>query len=588
MMERKLLLSGIIVSLFLGIMVFIDSEILPRFEIERPLSTSGNFYDGDFVLSEAPGFHDEEFYLTVSIPSIPRATIYWTIDGTEPQPGEANFITRGERDIQVSGRLDGSSQIFVADRTTDWRNAILMYHSEEWFWDREDRPREGISPVDDIDILQGTAFRFRGFIRGVPVTDTITATYIVESDAVTRFNGMPIVAITAPYEDFLALYGNTCRTNMYRRVFNYEYFSYSENIYMRRFSMLGSSNLGGGYSRSNEQRTINVNFSRGELNGVIMYPIFDNVNELYLMRLWNGGSVWRRHHFPDTLTQTVSSDLNVLFSNHQLAIKFINGEFWGFTNIREHTSNEDFIAEHTDLERGNILVTNRRIEGGDLVQEGDEELGELLFLQELTIFTTEADMSTDEARERLFNEFFDQDNFMDYLIVNTFFCNFDWPHNNVRMFRVVTPDPFSNNPYSDGRWRFILHDQDATLRYVEECNNFNRLYERFDQADEGVKGYFLVFNNPAFVREFVNRAEYVLEHYFYVERLVDYHNEFIAEYRPLLVDMYNRFNLRGSIYDSLENFERRDVQDIEHFIQTRGYYYRQQLDHLLRRVGLEP
>lgn len=178
MMEKKMLIIGSVVFLFLGIMVFIDGEIFARFESEEYLSTSDYFYDGYFVLSEAPGFHPEEFYLMVSIPSLPHATIYWTIDGTEPQPQEANFITRNDHDIQVSGSLDRSGRIFIADRTTDWHNAILMYHSEEWVWSNPNWDREGILPLDDVQILQGTAFRFRGFINGVPVTDTVTATYI--------------------------------------------------------------------------------------------------------------------------------------------------------------------------------------------------------------------------------------------------------------------------------------------------------------------------------------------------------------------------------------------------------------------------
>ena len=462
-----------------------------------------------------------------------------------------------------------------------------MYHSEDWVWSNPNWDREGILPVDDVEILQGTAFRFRGFIRGIPVTETVTATYIIDPKSTTRFSGVPVVSVTAPYADFLDLYGNTWRNAGYRRVFNYEYFTYFEGQYTRQFSLLGWSNLGGGYSRTNEQRTINVNFSRGELSGVITYPIFENLDELYRIRLWNGGSNFRWGHMPDSLAQTASSDLNVLFSDNQLAIKFINGEFWGFTTVREHTSNEDFIATRTGLDRGNILVTNRQYSSVDMIVSGDEKLGEI-FLEELASFTTQADMSTDEARERLFDEFFDQKNFMDYLIANTFFHNTDWPHNNVRMFRVINPNPSLNSSYNSGKWHFILHDMDMTFGSTVgvENDNFSTLYERHPQSGEGINYYFLVFNNPTFVREFVDRAHYVLEHYFYPERLLALHDEFIEACRPLLIDMYKRFNMHGSVTESLEIFEQNSVQHLERFLSTREYYYRQQLDYLLERVGL--
>ena len=587
-----MLISGALVFLFLGIVSLINGEVMARVEREPTINTSDYFYDGDFVLSAAPGFHNEEFYLSVSIPSIPQATIYWTIDGNEPEFDEENFINRQGVNIQVSGRLNENGQIFVADRTSDWRNAILMYHSEMWV--RTNNPdwfchREGAMPIDDSDILQGTAFRFRGFIRGVPVTETITVTYIIEPSASMRFNEVPVVMIVAPYEDFLAVYGSTERRG-YRHIFNYEYFTYSSlEGYERRFSLLGSSGLGGQWSRAHEQRTINVHFSRGELNGVITYPIFENIDQLYRMRLWNGGNAFTQYLIAkDNFAQTAASDLNVLFSADQIAIKFINGEFWGFTVLREHTSNEDFIVTHTGLERGNVLIVDRGI-GHYRLHEGDENLGDL-FLEELVSFSTQVDLSTDEAREQLFAEFLDQENFIDYIIANTFFLNNDWLHHNVRLFRAVTPSP--NNLFNDGKWRYILHDMDhapgmewwsePAVEWSEPSNsNFSNLY-----LATGAKQHFQVFNNPAFVHEFVDRAHYVLEHYFYAERLNKLHNEYLEAYRPLLVDMYERFNIRGSVQNSLDFFEL-NAQKLTEFINKREHYYRQQLEYLLRRVGLE-
>ena len=200
-------------------------------------------------------------------------------------------------------------------------------------------------------------------------------------------------------------------------------------------------------------------------------------------------------------------------------------------------------------------------------------------------------MATDEARERLFDEFFDQENFMDYLIANTFFHNSDWPHNNVRMFRVINPNPSLNNSYNDGRWRFILHDMDQAPGRGESRlsdSNFSTLYESQCGVAEVVNYCYLqIFNNPTFVREFVDRAHYVLEHYFYPERLLTLHDEFLEDYRALLIDMYERFNIHGSVAESLENFEYW-IQHLERFLSTREYFYLQQLDYLLERVGLQP
>lgn len=173
------------------------------------------------------------------------------------------------------------------------------------------------------------------------------------------------------------------------------------------------------------------------------------------------------------------------------------------------------------------------------------------------------------------------------LLTVMFFNNRDWPHNNIRMFRSVSLND-TDNPYSDGHWRFYLHDMDRTLWSVHvEANTFERLYERDWRSSRTGNHYFLVFNNPTFVREFVERAEYVLDNYFQVEQLLAVHGRFLAEYTPLLPDMYARFNMDGSVEASMARFDYYAVENIRRFLQNREYYYRQHLQHLLERIGLE-
>ena len=500
------------------------------------------FYDGDFVLSAPPGVHEQAFDLTVLIPSIPDAVIYFTIDGNDPMPGEDRFVTRGDRIIQLSGRLPADGMIGVHDRSGYWGNAILTYHSRYWSY------RDTL-PANDAEILQGTAFCFRGFVNGEPVTEIITATYIIAQNANARFANRPIIAVTAPYEDFLYIYSHANRNDITRRrIFNYEYFELGEAEYSRIFSLLGSSSLGGWGSRPYAQRTINVHFARGRLDGVITHPIFEGLYELYRFRLWNGGQTFFWDHMRDPFAQTASAMLNVRHSDDNLAIKFINGEYWGFTTMREHNSNAQFVNTRFGLKQDNVaMVTNLWS-----INEGSE--GEVrALIRHLTEFTNSYDMSTDHARERLFTEFFCLYNFMDYVISNTFFGNADWPFNNMRMFRAITPNPNSLNPYEDGRWRFIFHDMDwaprsGDRRYAD--SNFSFLYEHFRELPHGGHGnrnnsHFQVFNNQVFVEQFIERANYVLENYYSQEQLLALHDEFSMRYMPLLPEMYNRFAIGG-------------------------------------------
>jgi len=551
-----------------------------------PMAANPNFHDGDFVLSAAPGFYDEPFYLSVSIPSMPDAAIYWTIDGTIPG-GADRFVQRNNHIIQVSGLIPANGKIAVNDRSGYWQYSILTAHSEQW---------SRTTPAEDAEILQGTAFRFKGFIDGQAVTTAITATYIIASNAAERFSNMPVIAVTAPYEDFLYIYyhADAREPVTRRRVFNYEYFELSDNEYTRIFNMPGSSSLGGNSTRSNAQRTINVHLARGQLDGFIEHPIFPGLYELYRFRLWNGGNNFREDFFRDTFAQTSSVGLNVQGSDNQLAIKFINGEFWGFTSIREHTSNRHFINTRFGIDIDNVAIIDRshiRVfarDSIDSVVEGDEAVVLALY-DEFARFLRRNDMASDYARERLFNEFLCKYNFMDYIIANTFFYNRDWPQNNVRFFRAITPDANSPNPYNDGRWRFILHDMDLAPRTGEPQYTYSRFSyvyrprRRANDQNLWLNYAFRVFDNPSFAEQFRERALYVLENHFTQDQLLTLHDEFIMQYNPLLLEMYNRFPVRGSVDESIDNFNTQSLQ-LRTFLINREYYYRKQLDALVERA----
>jgi len=536
--------------------------------IGRLSDSSESFFDGDFVLSAPPGFHDEPFDLVVSIPSMPEAVIYFTIDGNEPQPGKDRYVIRGNKIIQVSGKLREDGKIGVHDRSGYWRESILTYHSDSWIRSRS------IMPARDAKILQGSAFRFRGYDNGNPVTETITVTYIVAPRVGERFNNIPVIAITAPYNEFIHIYSEIWSRS--RRIFIFEYYEYDYRSYSRIFRLPGSTSLGGNYTRDFAQRTFNVHLSRNQLDGVVTHPIFAGLYELYRFRLWNGGDNFIRDFMRDPFAQTASSELNVQQSEKKLAIKFINGEYWGFTTIREHNSNEDFISTRLGLDYDNIVIIDL-ITG---VLAGDKYIAQAL-RDELDSFIRNNDLSEGYAKRRFFDEYFCKLNFMDYLIANTFFNNEDWPFFNVRFFRAINPVQNSQNPYEDGKWRFLFHDMDQTgLHY--NLNRFSFLYELKRDVPWGSRENYMfqMFNNLDFVKEFVERAIYVLENEFTTENLLKLHTHFVQQYEPLMPEMFNRFEIRNMAIARFNSY----TEQLRYFLLNREFYYRKELEHLIERL----
>ena len=160
----------------------------------------------------------------------------------------------------------------------------------------------------------------------------------------------------------------------------------------------------------------------------------------------------------------------------------------------------------------------------------------------------------------------------------------------MRFFRAITPEPNSQSPYNDGRWRFILHDMDMAPhpnapRYTESrFGHLHRLNPRIRDYGLWLNYAFLVFNNQVFVEQFIERANYVLENHYSQEQLLALHDEFTMRYMPLLPEMYNRFAIAGTVDSSIENFHTRWLQ-LRQFLINREYHYRNILAGLLERLN---
>jgi len=566
----------------------------------------------ELMLSHSPGFYCEPFDLSVTIPAFPDARIYWTIDGREPAPGASRVVRRDRlhyeyRHITVSGVVPDSGIMPVLDHTSQWRLTLMAAYSDVWY------RRFGVRPATNADVLRGTAFRFRAFIGDRPVSDIVTVTYIVTPDAAKRFNNTPIISITADYDDFVYIYSNNFQNNSdfqfdpvtRRRIFNFEYFEFNGERYDRKFSVPGYTQIGGNWTRSFAQRTLNVNLRRAPLNETITHPVFEGLYDLRRFRLWNGGNSFMWDHMRDPFVQKASAGLTVPYADSQVAVKFVNGEYWGFTTIREHTSNTHFVETRMGVANGNVAIMDRswrhRDGGGPPIFE--DEVGEggnrtqTLYNELINFIRTNPfpALNTDAMRERIFNEFFCQDNLMDYLIANTFFHNTDWPQNNVRFFRAINPVQGSNNPNNDGRWRFIFHDMDHAIPYWDRNHiyrtTFSRLYNPQWYAPEFNQIFRGLFNNRIFVEEFRARALYVLDNHYQSATLQALYTEYVDRYRPLLEDMYTRFLINANagtgfphtVQGNIGHFEWH-VANTRNFLNVRHGHYINALNHIVNRV----
>jgi len=196
----------------------------------------------------------------------------------------------------------------------------------------------------------------------------------------------------------------------------------------------------GGINRTKPQRSLSV-FARNAY-GVreIAYPLFPDLaaDSYQAFVLRNSGNDWNRTMLRDAVMTGLMSGSGVDHQAYRPVEVYLNGEYWGIQNMREKV-NEHFIAAHHDLEpeEVNLLELDGRVIEGDAAG-----------YPELVSYFQDNDFRQSAAYARA-DSLIDLDNLIRYNIAQIYFGNTDWPHNNVKFWRV-----------EGGKWRWILFDTD--------------------------------------------------------------------------------------------------------------------------------
>ena len=158
------------------------------------------------------------------------------------------------------------------------------------------------------------------------------------------------------------------------------------------------------------------------------------------------------------------------------ALVFVNGEFYGIFDMQYSYSNSYLKNRFSLPDSVNIEKYKQ-----DARIEDDEETNKF-FEEYYRIFN--ADLTVEENRKAL-EEFIDMDDYLLYYAINILSNNTDWPYNNFEVWRY-TGGYDEKNKYTDGKFRCLIYDVDMTYmtRYNEafiggqSADNFVSLMEK--------------------------------------------------------------------------------------------------------------
>ncbi len=421
------------------------------------------------LLSHETGCYSEAFTLTVTPQK--GMTIRYTTDGSLPTAESPVFPADG---------------LEIADRSSR-PNVLSALPVEQITWDQHSLPDT---------VSKGTVIRAAAFDRKGQHGDETTASYFVGLD----YEGIKLISLVmdsadlTDYERGIYVMGKVhddwlaeSPTNQFANTWEVEgNFTqtgrdWERNVLVQvleKDGVLGiEQDMGirimGAASRTYFQKSFRLTAREEYGSKHFEYPIIDGLTtesdgqplekyKSFVLR--NGGNDNSFGTLRDPFIQSRLTDRSFATQGTEPAVVFINGEYWGLYTITEDYS-DNYIQYNYGVDNENVVLIKRRE-----LEEGTEDDIDL-YLQ-LMADLEKADLTAPEALDWL-DSVLDLQGFIDYYAVNIYTNNMDGiiQDNNWRIWRSRTTDP--QNPYADGRWRFMLYDTEYSLGIYEDGYNFD-------------------------------------------------------------------------------------------------------------------
>lgn len=356
------------------------------------------------------------------------------------------------------------------------------------------------------NISATTVIRARAYQKGYIPSEILTCTYIIEK---IRHFDLPIISITTDpdnlWNDSIGIYcigtngvtgnGVSYPANWnrdWRRPANIEIINNPHDSYLSQQCDIG---IGGGYSRAYPEKSIEINAEKKyEGKNSFDARIFAQKPHYRFksLNLRNSGNDFYRTMMWDGAQQCLyANNVDVEYQAYQPAIHYINGEYYGIINIRER-SNHHHAYSNWGYEKENLDLVQNSASGNTFLGERDT-FNRLLGL---------LDKASNDATYNEICNIIDIDEFINYIVIQSFAGNSDWMSNNVKFYR-------SQN--HDGRFRWILFDLDAGFS--------NTKYDQFTATDRSglsnTRAYTgqifqALKRNSTFREKFINHATAVI------------------------------------------------------------------------------
>ncbi|MEO0725076.1 MAG: CotH kinase family protein [Bacteroidota bacterium] len=487
-----------------------------------------NLLDQEVGFSQEAGFYEQELTLSLSFdePALGHLEIRYTLSGDEPSSTDALF-TNG---ITVKNRSQEENRLANIPSTPDFSD-----------WNGEGYYPAWVPMAEKL--AKGSVVKAAVFLAGQRISPITTQTYFVFPEGEERYS-FPVVSLSCPtdslfsfdrgiyvpgsalQEDNLVWSGNYFnRGSDWERSASLEYFVEGESVVNQTIGI----RIHGGKTRGAAQKTLRLYARSSYGKKRLDYPFFRNKEQSSYKRLLLRTTMgaWTNTIFADVFAHQAARDLNLEIQEYQPVIVFINGEYWGIHQLREHVD-EHKIAEDHGLEPEDITI----YAAYGNVTEGEPDT-EFIYLRDQ--YLAQNDITDPQVYDYI-QQRFDIDQLIDYFLTEIFFNNRDWPANNAKMWR--------SSSY-DNKFRWLFYDLDAAMgkSQYDKPLLIDLLGGESPVTALNWKNAFIrtLIKNETFKQQFISRAKTLLQETFKAENLYPLVLQMTAEYEGEMDEHFSRW-----------------------------------------------
>lgn len=398
-----------------------------------------------------------------------------------------------------------------------------------------------------IDPQTAVFIKCQGFKNGKPVTPIKSATYFIGSTAYPH--NLPTFSLSTSvaslFGDTFGIYVPGIRTDNnpqpnwflsggnfhesgpeWERELEVQFLDESGQFQFEQYMGVRIHGYG---SRSYPQKSLRLYAREMYDRDWVNFPVFPHANQQLfkhlLLRSASQDAI--RTMFSDALSCSFYEGLGFDYQLHRPVVHYINGEYFGIANLRERIHHRMIASKH-GLNHEDIILIEPFVNSQD---GGDPEYGKLL------AYVESNDMNTPEATQTLYEKIHIP-SYIHYTLCKMIIGAFDWPGNNLRIWR-------ENKANYQFRW--IMFDSDEAFSTPPQKNTLVHALQEtgshWPNPDWSTLLLRRLLTNDSIKNEFIRSTEFLMTQVFTTERMIRHIDSFQKMYENEIERHINRWQM---------------------------------------------